>query len=410
MSQDFEIHAYIAIQLRRVTSVKTVGPPQCNSTHAGCSSRKSDQARVFFRHCIPCLFSPLWDFACHRGTLEQGQVVAGAAFPTKGACDRVQLFITCNCMPVGCCLYTNKVLHLILTHWIVSVWARIFLCKWRFKSDVRWIVSIGLGCVGGFFLGGGGDFGGRGGCCLCVLSCISGVHHSFAFPAISLGFTILLLLCSKLYLWGSPFFFRLPSYIYISGVHHSSFAFPAISLGFTSLRLRSQQYLWGSSFFFCVPSYISGSPVFCVPNNISGIHTLLLLSQLYCWASPVFFCLPGCISGLHHPSAFPAISGVHHSSAFPAISLGFTVFCIPSYVSGVHQFFFFPIYISGVHYSSVFPAISLEFHHFRWDVCIRDHFLIQPEVVTLCLRGWCMLGVLVANFTCLGCECQGLFC
>ena len=93
----------------------------------------------------------------------------------------------------------------------------------------------------------------------------------------------------QLYLWGLPFFFFfcVPSYIsgvrhssssafpsYISEVHHSSSssssAFPAISLGFTillhlpspaiSLRftilllLRSQLYLWGSPFFFiCLP-------------------------------------------------------------------------------------------------------------------------------------------------------------
>ena len=88
----------------------------------------------------------------------------------------------------------------------------------------------------------------------CVPSYISGVHHSSSssvFPAISVGFTILLrppaislgftillllLLRSQLYLWGSLFFFFcIPSYI--SGVHHSSssFAFPAISLGFTIL-------------------------------------------------------------------------------------------------------------------------------------------------------------------------------
>ena len=101
------------------------------------------------------------------------------------------------------------------------------------------------------------------------------------FPAISLGFTILLLLHSQLYLWGSPFFFF--SYIpsYISGVHHSSSssAFPAISLGFTILLLlRSQLYLWGSPFFF-------------------------------------FFCVPSCISGVHHSL----------SSVFPAVYVGFTV-------------------------------------------------------------------------------------
>ena len=113
----------------------------------------------------------------------------------------------------------------------------------------------------------------------CVPSYISWVHHSSssAFPATSLGFTsLLLLLRSQLYLWGSPFFFFccccVPSYI--SGVHHSysPSAFPAISLGFTSLLLRSQLCLWGSPFyFFCVPSYISGVYQFgwdfCVCNS-----------------------------------------------------------------------------------------------------------------------------------------------
>ena len=98
---------------------------------------------------------------------------------------------------------------------------------------------------------------------------------SSAFPAVFLRFTILLLLFrflgSQLYLLGSPFFFffcfvfYVPSYI--SGVHHSSSSsassstFPAISLGFTIflplLLLRcSQLYHWGSPFFFfffCIP-------------------------------------------------------------------------------------------------------------------------------------------------------------
>ena len=114
---------------------------------------------------------------------------------------------------------------------------------------------------------------------------------SSAFPAISLGFAILLfllLLRSKPYLWGSPFvFFCVPSYI--SGFHHSyspsSSVFPTISLGFTILLLllllRSKLHLWGSPFLF-------------------------------------FFCIPSYISGAHHSSS--------SSSALPAISLGFTFF------------------------------------------------------------------------------------
>ena len=121
----------------------------------------------------------------------------------------------------------------------------------------------------------------------CVLSYISGAHYSSssAFPAISLGLIILLLLRSQLYLWGSPFFFFFFCVSsYISGAHYSyssSSAFPAISLGFTILLLllmHFQLYLWGSLFFF-------------------------------------FFCVPSYISGVHHSS----------SSAFPAISLGFTI-------------------------------------------------------------------------------------
>ena len=147
----------------------------------------------------------------------------------------------------------------------------------------------------------------------CVPSYISGVHHSSssAFPAISPGFNILLLLRSQLYLWGSTFFFFcVPSYI--SGVQHSSSsAFPAISLGFNILLLlRSQLYLWGSTFFF-----------FCVPSYISRVQ--------HSFSSSAF---PSYISEVHHSSScssvFPSyISGVHHSSssAFPAISLGFII-------------------------------------------------------------------------------------
>ena len=212
----------------------------------------------------------------------------------------------------------------------------------------------------------------------CLPSYISGLHRSSSstFPAISLGFTVLLLLPSQLYLWASPFFFFcLPSYI--SGLHRSSSssAFPAISLGFTVLLLLlpSQLYLWASPFsfffFFCLPSYISGlhrsSSSSAFPAISLGFTVLLLLlpSQLYLWASPFFFffCLPSYISGLHCSS----------SSAFPAISLGFTVLLLlPSqlylWASPFFFFFFFclPSYISGLHRSSsssAFPAILLGF-------------------------------------------------
>ena len=130
---------------------------------------------------------------------------------------------------------------------------------------------------------------------------------SCAFPSISLGFiSLLLLVRSHLYLWASPvfFFFCVPSYICgalpvffffcvpscISGLHQSSSssAFPAISVGFTSLLLllRSQLYLWASPvfFFFCVPSYICGlyqsSSSSAFPAVSLGFTSLLLLLLL----------------------------------------------------------------------------------------------------------------------------------
>ena len=194
----------------------------------------------------------------------------------------------------------------------------------------------------------------------CIPSCISGLHHpsssSSVFPAVSLGFIILLLflllLLSQLYLWASPSFFFFYVTSCISGLHHPSFSpseFPAIYLGFTillllrsqlylgftsllPLLLHSQLYLWASPssfifFFFCIPSCISGlhhpssSSAFPAVSRGFTILLLLLHSQLYLWASPsffLFFCVPSCISGLHHPS-------FSSSSAFPAISLGFTI-------------------------------------------------------------------------------------
>ena len=104
-------------------------------------------------------------------------------------------------------------------------------------------------------------------------SYISGVHHpsSFAFsaiPALSLGF-----------------FFYEPG----SAVHHSSSAIPAISLGFTNLLLllRSRLYLLGSPFFF----------FFCVPCYIFGVHHSSSSSSSSSFFFFFFFYDPGCISG-----------------------------------------------------------------------------------------------------------------
>ena len=167
-------------------------------------------------------------------------------------------------------------------------------------------------------------------------------------PAISLGFTILLLLrpqlyhwdspffffffyIPQLYVWGSPFFFFFCVPSCISGVHHSSSsASPAISLGFTILLLllRPRAICLG----FTILLLRLRSPAITLGFTI----LLLLRPQLYVWNSPFFFffCVPSYISGIHHfssSSTFPSyMSGVHNSSsssssAFPAICLGFTI-------------------------------------------------------------------------------------
>ena len=222
------------------------------------------------------------------------------------------------------------------------------------------------------------------------------------FQAISLGLTILLL-CSQLDLWGSPFFFFFCVPSYISGAHHSSSSvFPAISLGFTILLLLlcTQLYLWGSPFFFfCVPSYISGarhsSSCRCVPSYISGVHH----SSSCC-------CVPSYISEAHHSSCsfsvFPAISLgftiLLLLLVFPAISLGLTIplllLCSQLYLWGSPFFFYFcvPSYISGLTILGDFFAyrgvptrmvylyyiIMLEIHHSGWEPSICGCFLIQP--------------------------------
>ena len=64
----------------------------------------------------------------------------------------------------------------------------------------------------------------------------------------------------------------------------------------------------------------------------------------------------------------------------------FFFFCVPSYISGVHHFL-----------SEIFAYVTV--------------FFFNPtiEVVTLRLRGWCILGVfLLPAFTRLGHECQDL--
>ena len=174
------------------------------------------------------------------------------------------------------------------------------------------------------------------------------------------------------------------------------------------------------------PSYISGvhhsSSAF--PCFISGVR--------HSSSSSAFLSY---ISGVHHSSssAFPSyISGVHHSSsssAFSAISLGFTILLLLLRFSaislGVHHSSSsaFPSYISGVHHSSsssAFSAISLGFtillllhsQLYLWGLPFWVRFLhmwpfFNPtiEVVTFCLHGWCMLGVLLLlAFTHLGHE------
>ena len=116
---------------------------------------------------------------------------------------------------------------------------------------------------------------------------------------------------------------------YISGVHHSSSSstFPAVSLGFTILLLLRSPAM--SPRFTIL---LLRSPA--ISQRFTILLLLLLRSLLYLWGSPFFsfFYVPSCISRSHHSSssAFPSyISGVHHSSpsssTFPAISLGFTI-------------------------------------------------------------------------------------
>ena len=169
----------------------------------------------------------------------------------------------------------------------------------------------------------------------------SSPSSSSASPDISLGFTFFFFCVPQLYLWGSPFFFFcVPSYI--SGVHlsSSSSAFPAMSVGFTILLLYfPSYYLWGS------PS--SSSSTFL--SYISWVHLLLLCSPAISLGF-TFFCIPSFISGVRHSSS---------SAAFQAMSLGFTFFCVPSCILGFTFFFCIPSYISEIHNSSSFPNYYL---------------------------------------------------
>ena len=128
---------------------------------------------------------------------------------------------------------------------------------------------------------------------------------SSEFPARSLGFNILLLR-SQLDLWGSPFFF-----FFVFPARSLGFTIlllllrsPAISLGFTILLLmRSQLDLWGSTFFFfrCSQLDLWGSPFFflfcCVPSYISGGHHSSSSSSAFPaislgFTSLLLFCVP----------------------------------------------------------------------------------------------------------------------
>ena len=157
----------------------------------------------------------------------------------------------------------------------------------------------------------------------CIPSCISGIHHSSssAFQAVSLGFTILLLLHFHLYLWGSPFFFCVPSCI--SGIHHSSSsAFPAVYLGFTILLLqRSQLYLWGSPFWvrFCVCDYPpppSVSQGRICSDNFTCCHTEIEVADQMFYLTQSQYTDTGPTSPSADPITPGAWQGSHWSAKF----------------------------------------------------------------------------------------------
>ena len=83
---------------------------------------------------------------------------------------------------------------------------------------------------------------------------------------------------------------------------------------------------------------------------------------------------------------------------------------------GQYSAYMFSPFSSPFSSSSAFPAISLEFTFFGGAGGGGDGFLfISPlfnptiEIVTFCLHGWCMVGVIYFTGI-LGHECQDLLC
>ena len=127
-----------------------------------------------------------------------------------------------------------------------------------------------------------------------------------------------------------------------------------------------------------------------------------------CWQSCVLAGRSGKTSALRvadlgSSSAFPSYISKFTiwGLSSPATSLGFTIWGLSSPATSLG----FTIW--GL--SS--PATSLGFTIWGENICICDCYFLNPtiEVVTIRLRGWCMLRVfLLPVFTRLGHECQDL--
>ena len=107
---------------------------------------------------------------------------------------------------------------------------------------------------------------------------------SSRYPAISLGFAILLLVFLVLLLLLVLAVLVLVLLVLVPVLLFLLLRVPAVSLGFTILLLllRAQPYLWVSPFvFFCVPSFISGShhsySSSAFPSYIFELTRLLIL-------------------------------------------------------------------------------------------------------------------------------------